>query len=104
MLNESVQTIESSAVGAPEPPAERRAQIEAAIDALRPRLQRDGGDIQLIAIDGDLVIVDLKGSCAGCALSSLTLAGVRKRLIDLVGGPLRVVPLSAVPIRLEARQ
>ena len=60
--------------------------------------------IFVIAIDGDMVIVDLKGSCAGCALSSLTLAGVRKRLIDLVGRPLRVVPLSAVPIRLETRQ
>jgi hypothetical protein len=86
MLNESVQTIESSAVGTSEPPADRRAQIESAIAELRPRLQRDGGDIQLIAIDGDLVIV------------------VRKRLIDLVGRPLRVVPLSAVPIRLETRQ
>jgi Fe-S cluster biogenesis protein NfuA len=104
MLNESVQSIDSSAVGTSEPPADRRAQIESAIAELRPHLQRDGGDIQLIAIDGDMVIVDLKGSCAGCALSSLTLAGVRKRLIDLVGRPLRVVPLSAVPIRLETRQ
>jgi Fe-S cluster biogenesis protein NfuA len=104
MLNESVETIESSAVDPFEPPPNRRAQIESAIAELRPRLQRDGGDIQLIAIDGDMVVVDLKGSCSGCALSSLTLAGVRKRLIDLVGRPLRVVPLSAVPIRLEARR
>jgi NifU-like protein len=104
MLNESVETIESSAVDPFEPPPNRRAQIESAIAELRPRLQRDGGDIQLIAIDGDMVVVDLKGSCAGCALSSLTLAGVRKRLIDLVGRPLRVVPLSAGPIRLEARR
>ena len=104
MLNESVQTIESSAVGTSEPPADRRAQIESAIAELRPRLQRDGGDIQLVAIDGDLVIVDLKGSCAGCALSPLTVAGVRKRLIDLVGRPLRVMPLSAVPVSRKMRQ
>jgi Fe-S cluster biogenesis protein NfuA len=104
MLNESVQTIGSFAVDPSEPPADRRAKIESAIAELRPRLQRDGGDIQLIAIDGDMVVVDLKGSCAGCALSSLTLAGVRKRLIELVGRPLRVVPLSAVPVRLETRQ
>jgi NifU-like protein len=104
MLNESVHTIEPTAVGASESPADRRAQIESAIAELRPRLQRDGGDIQLIAVDGDMVIVDLKGSCADCALSSFTLAGVRRRLIDLVGRPLRVVPLSAVPVRLESRQ
>ena len=104
MLNESVQTIGSPAVDPYEPPADRRTQIESAIAELRPRLQRDGGDIQLIAIDGDMVVVDLKGSCAGCALSSLTLAGVRKRLIELVGRPLRVVPMSAVPVRLETRQ
>jgi len=104
MLNESGETVGLSAVASPEAQLDRRAQIEFAIAELRPRLQRDGGDIQLIAIDGDMVIVDLKGSCAGCALSSLTLAGVRKRLIDLVGRPLRVVPLSAVPIRLETRQ
>ena len=83
MLNDNVQMIESSAIGPSEPPPNRRAQVESAIAELRPRLQRDGGDIQLIAIDGDMVIVDLKGSCAGCALSSLTLAGVRKRLIEL---------------------
>jgi len=104
MLNESAETVGLSAVASSEPRPDRREQIESAIAELRPRLQRDGGDIQLIAIDGDMVIVDLKGSCAGCALSSLTLAGVRKRLIDLVGRPLRVVPLSAVPIRREARQ
>ncbi len=104
MLNESAESVGLSTVAPPEAPPDRRAQIESAISELRPRLQRDGGDIQLIAIDGDMVIVDLKGSCAGCALSSLTLAGVRKRLIDLVGRPLRVVPLSAVPIRLETRQ
>ena len=104
MLNESAEMVGLSAAASSEPPPDRRAQIESAIAELRPRLQRDGGDIRLIAIDGDMVVVDLKGSCAGCALSSLTLAGVRKRLIDLVGRPLRVVPLSAVPIRREMRQ
>jgi NifU-like protein len=104
MLNESAKTVGLSAVAPSEALLDRCAQIESAIAELRPRLQRDGGDIRLIAIDGDMVVVDLKGSCAGCALSSLTLAGVRKRLVDRIGRPLRVVPLSAVPIRREAQQ
>jgi Fe-S cluster biogenesis protein NfuA len=72
--------------------------VRSAVAELRPRLQRDGGDIELVGIDGDIVVVDLKGTCVGCVLSSVTLAGVRKRLIDLTGRPLRVVPASAMPM------
>lgn len=79
------------------------ALVRSAIEELRSHLQRDGGDIELIEVDGDTVIVDLKGACVGCILSSVTLAGIRKRLIDLVGRPLRVLPLSATTIRRQAR-
>lgn len=79
--------------------------VEKAVAELKPHLNRDGGDIELIAVDGDMVVVDLTGNCSGCVLASVTLAGVRKRLIELVGRPLRVVPLSATTIpRPEARQ
>jgi NifU-like protein len=104
MLNERSQTTGFPAPAWPQRGQDRATLIELAIAEMRPRLQRDGGDIGLIAIEGDMVIVDLQGSCTGCALSSLTLAGVRKRLIDRVGRPLCVVPLSAVPLRREARQ
>lgn len=94
MLNEAISVFE------PEAPEEAKdgglPAIEAAIDELRPRLRRDGGDIALVAVDGDMVVVDLKGTCTGCVLSSVTLAGIRKRLIDVTGRPLRVVPLSAI--------
>jgi len=73
--------------------------VEEAIAELRPTLQRDGGDIELITIDGDMVVVDMKGACSGCMLASMTLGGVRKKIIDKVGRPLRVVPLSATTIR-----
>lgn len=75
------------------------AAVIAAVAELRPTLQRDGGDIELIAIDGDMVVVDMKGSCVGCVLASVTLAGVRKKIIEAVGRPVRVVPLSATTIR-----
>lgn len=72
------------------------AQVTKALEELRPHLQRDGGDIELVEIDGDIVVVDMKGTCVGCVLSSVTIAGVRKKLIDAVGRPsLRVVPKSA---------
>ena len=83
----------------PPPTSERDALIAAVIAEMRPVLQRDGGDIELITIDGDMVVVDMKGSCVGCVLASVTLAGVRKKLMDAVGRPLRVMPLSATTIR-----
>lgn len=90
------------AVDATVPPPvlqDRDTVIAAVIAEMRPVLQRDGGDIELIAIEGDMVVVDMKGSCVGCVLASVTLAGVRKKLIDAVGKPLRVMPLSATTIR-----
>ncbi len=78
---------------------DRDAVIAAVIADMRPTLQRDGGDIELIAIEGDMVVVDMKGSCVGCVLASVTLAGVRKKLTDAAGKPLRVMPLSATTIR-----
>jgi NifU-like protein len=77
--------------------------VEKAIAELKPHLRRDGGDIELIAIDGDMVVVDMTGNCSGCMLASVTLAGVRKRLIETVGRPLKVVPLSATTIRRPER-
>jgi NifU-like protein len=75
--------------------------VRSAIEEMRPRLRRDGGDIELIEVEGDTVVVDLKGSCVGCALLSMTLGGVRKRLSDVVGRPLRVIPASAMPRRRQ---
>jgi NifU-like protein len=79
-------------------PVDLETEIAKAIAELRPTLQRDGGDIQLVAIDGDIVIVDMKGACSGCVLASVTVAGIRKRLIDKIGRPLKVVPRSAMAL------
>jgi Thioredoxin-like proteins and domains len=82
----------------PTPPVDLEAEIAKAIAELRPVLQRDGGDIQLVGVDGDIVIVDMKGACSGCVLASVTVAGIRKRLIDKIGRPLKVVPRSAMAL------
>ncbi|MDL1969809.1 MAG: NifU family protein [Candidatus Desulfofervidaceae bacterium] len=44
-----------------------------AINRIRPNLQADGGDIELIDIVDGIVKVELKGACAGCPMSQMTL-------------------------------
>jgi len=51
---------------------------------IRPRLQADGGDIELIDIDSNKVIIALRGMCTGCAMSDVTINGVQDKLRELV--------------------
>ena len=69
--------------------------ITAAIEDIRPALQRDGGDIELVDVDGDTVMVNLRGTCIGCQMSSITLSGVQERLMTVLGKPVRVIPAQA---------
>ncbi len=51
---------------------------------IRPRLQADGGDIELIDIDGNRVIVGLRAMCVGCPSGGVTIEGIQKKLRELV--------------------
>lgn len=52
---------------------------------IRPALQRDGGDIELVDVDGDFVTVALRGACVGCQMSGVTIKDyVEKRLREQV--------------------
>ena len=64
------------------------AAILEAIDAIRPALQMDGGDIELIGINEEGVVqVKLTGACDSCSISWLTLkGGVERILKDRVPG------------------
>ena len=57
-------------------------RVKEAIEEIRPSLQADGGDIELVAVaDDGTVSVKLKGACAGCPMSQMTLSfGVEKHL------------------------
>jgi Fe-S cluster biogenesis protein NfuA len=48
-------------------------KVKAVVEELRPHLMMDGGDIELVAIEGKTVKVRLKGACCGCPAASLTL-------------------------------
>ncbi|MBI4690964.1 MAG: Fe-S cluster assembly protein NifU [Nitrospirae bacterium] len=52
---------------------------------IRPGLQADGGDIELIDIDGNKVIVALRGMCMGCLMADVTVKGIQDKLKELVG-------------------
>ena len=61
--------------------------VEKALDKIRPLLQRDGGDIQLVDVKDGIVKVMLTGACKGCPMSQMTLKqGVEKILMKEVPG------------------
>jgi len=52
-----------------------KAAVQEVLDTIRPRLQADGGDINLVDVKDDgTVVVELQGACKGCPMSQFTLA------------------------------
>ena len=71
-----------------------REQVEQTIEAIRPALQADGGDIVLRDVDEDsgVVTVTLVGACGTCPVSMMTLkSGVERIIMDRVPGITEVV-------------
>ena len=50
-----------------------REKVEKALQTIRPALQADGGDVELVDVIDGMVKVRLKGACSGCPMSQLTL-------------------------------
>jgi len=70
-----------------------KEQVQDALNKVRPSLQADGGDVELVdAVEEDgLVTVRLQGACAGCPMSQMTLKmGIEKVLKQAVPGVERV--------------
>jgi Fe-S cluster biogenesis protein NfuA len=58
-----------------------KEKVEQAISKIRPFLERDGGDIELVDVVDGVVKVRLKGACGSCPMSMMTLKmGVEKTL------------------------
>lgn len=71
-----------------------RTEVEETIEAIRPALQADGGDIVLRDVDEatGVVTVELTGACGTCAVSTQTLKmGVERIMRDRVDGVTEVV-------------
>ena len=58
-----------------------KEKVQQALEKIRPALQRDGGDIQLIDVVDGVVKVRLQGACGSCPMSAMTLKmGVERQL------------------------
>lgn len=67
-------------------------KVKKALEDIRPSLQNDGGDIEFVSLVGSNVTVRLKGACAGCPMSQMTLkSGVERYLRNFVDPKLTVV-------------
>lgn len=59
-----------------------KEKVEQALEKIRPALQRDGGDVELIEVGDDGVVkVRLTGACGGCPMSTITLKQGIERLL-----------------------
>ncbi len=57
------------------------AQVQAVIEKIRPALQADGGDVELVGVEENIVKVRLTGACGGCPFSQMTLKNGIERII-----------------------
>lgn len=69
------------------------AKVEEVIEIMRPAIQADGGDIELIGVDDSgVVTVELQGACVSCPASTVTMkAGIERIMKDRVEGVTAVV-------------
>jgi len=63
--------------------SQRESDLRALVDLMRPAVQADGGDLELVAFDVESghVEVQLQGACSSCAISSVTLQGGVDRIL-----------------------
>jgi Fe-S cluster biogenesis protein NfuA len=69
-----------------------REKVEEALSHIRPALQADGGDVELLDVKEGVVSVKLTGACGGCPMSTMTLKnGIERILKQEVPGVKSVV-------------
>jgi len=63
-------------------------EVRQALDEIRPMLQADGGDVELVSVSEDGVVrVQLQGACQGCPMSTMTIKnGIERLLKEKVAG------------------
>lgn len=109
VMAEAGDSFDPEAVAKPAPAAatgmtnlQRIRRIEMIIESIRPQLQADRGDVELVDVDGATVYVNMTGACSGCQMASMTLGGIQQRLMEDLGEFIKVVPASQMPRALRA--
>ena len=71
-----------------------REKVETALDRIRPVLQTDGGDVELVEVKDGVVSLRLTGACKGCPMATMTLRnGIERILREEVSGVQEVVAI-----------
>jgi Fe-S cluster biogenesis protein NfuA len=72
-----------------------REKVEEVLKKIRPALQADGGDVELVDVKDGIVSVKLTGHCAGCPMSTMTLKnGIERLLKDEIAEVKQVVAVK----------
>ena len=58
-----------------------KEKVQAVLNKIRPMLQADGGDVELVDVEDGVVRVRLQGACVGCPMSQMTLKNGIERLL-----------------------
>jgi len=66
------------------------AAVRETIEAFRPALRADGGDCELLRVEGNVVTVRMTGACVLCRFAGATISGLQERLIERLGRPMRI--------------
>ncbi len=63
----------------------QREKIEIALNSIRPFLQKDGGDVELVSVEDNVVKVRMVGACESCSMQESTLkAGIEESIINAI--------------------
>ncbi len=63
----------------------QQEKIEIALNSIRPFLQRDGGDVEFVSVENDIVSVRLVGACETCSMQASTLkAGIEESIMNAI--------------------
>lgn len=79
---------------------QRIKRIEELLEEIRPNLQRDHGDVELVEVDGKSIYVKMIGACAGCQLAATTLGGIQRKCLFYEDSYTAYPTTSAVFIRV----
>jgi Fe-S cluster biogenesis protein NfuA len=86
-------------------PEEKYSEVEKALTEIRPFLNSDGGDIELISVEDNIVKVRLTGACIACSVNQMTLkSGVEMTIKKYVPEIVSVINVSDLETSTEADQ
>ncbi len=81
---------------------QRIKRIEELLQEIRPNLQRDHGDVELVEVDGKYIYVNMTGACSGCQMAATTLGGIQQHLAEGLGEFIQVLPAEELARRAKA--